>query len=142
MSRNSIARRSKDYFALYLYGELSFDEEERVESHLDACADCRKALERQREVQMALDNIGDRARAVAVAFLPRGSALSSGRGRGRRAAGAKRGWWEQFTDTLTGRSGSGWLKPAGALTLVALGFGARALMPQALQFRRSLRRWA
>ena len=47
----------KDFFALYLYGELSFDEEERVESHLDACVDCRKALERQREVQMALDNI-------------------------------------------------------------------------------------
>ena len=27
----------KEYFALYLYGELSFDEEERVESHLDGC---------------------------------------------------------------------------------------------------------
>ena len=48
----------KDFFALLLYGELSFDEEERVESHLDACADCRTALERQREVQLALDNIG------------------------------------------------------------------------------------
>jgi anti-sigma factor RsiW len=47
----------KDFFALYLYGELSFDEEERVESHLDACLDCRKALERQREVQSALDNL-------------------------------------------------------------------------------------
>jgi hypothetical protein len=41
--------------------------------------------------------------------------------------GAKRGWWEQFTDTLTGRSGSGWLKPAGALTLLALGFGIARL---------------
>ena len=51
----------RDFFALYLYGELSFDEEERVESHLDGCGDCRKALERQREVQAALDaGIGER----------------------------------------------------------------------------------
>jgi hypothetical protein len=43
---------------------------------------------------------------------------------------AKRGWWEQFTDALTGRSGAGWLKPAGALTLLALGFGAARMVPQ------------
>jgi hypothetical protein len=120
----------KDFFALYLYGELSFDEEERVESHLDACVDCRKALERQREVQMALDNI---------AIEPAPSLLRSCREdlhyrlveeEARGHSTAKRGWWEQFTDALTGRSGSGWMKPAGALTLVALGFmGARLLPP-------------
>ena len=45
---------------------------------------------------------------------------------------ARHGWWEQFTDMLTGRSGfghSGWLKPAGALTLVALGFGIARMVP-------------
>jgi hypothetical protein len=118
---------AKDFFPLYLYGELAFDEEERVESHLDACADCRKALERQREVQMALDNI---------AIEPAPSLLRSCREDlhyrlvEEEAGGhsvAKRGWWEQFTDTLTGRSGSGWLKPAGALTLLALGFGIARL---------------
>lgn len=117
----------KDFFALYLYGELSFDEEERVESHLDACAACRTALERQREVQMALDNIG---------IEPAPSLLRSCREDlhyrlvEEEAGGhssAKRGWWEQFTDMLTGRSASGWLKPAGALTLLALGFGIARL---------------
>lgn len=118
----------KDFFALYLYGELSFDEEERVESHLDACVDCRAALERQREVQMAFDNI---------AVEPSPALLRSCRedlhyrlveeAEGGHVT-AKRGWWEQFTDVLTGRSRSGWLKPAGALTLVALGFGI-ARMP-------------
>jgi hypothetical protein len=128
MSADINCAEVKDFFALYLYGELSFDEEERVESHLDACVDCRKALERQREVQMALDNI---------AIEPAPSLLRSCREdlhyrlveeEAGGHAGRKRGWWEQLTDTLTGRSGSGWLKPAGALTLVALGFvGARSL---------------
>jgi Putative zinc-finger/HEAT repeats len=117
----------KDFFPLYLYGELSFDEEERVESHLDSCVDCRKALERQREVQAAFDNL---------AIEPAPSLLRSCREDlhyrlvEEETSGhspAKRGWWDQFTDALTGRSGSGWLKPAGALTLVALGFGIARL---------------
>jgi hypothetical protein len=127
MSNEINCAATKDFFGLYLYGELSFDEEERVESHLDACVDCRKALERQREVQMALDNI---------AIEPAPSLLRSCREDlhyrlvEEEAGGhssAKRGWWEQFTDALTGRSGSGWMRPAGALTLVALGFGISRL---------------
>ncbi|HEV1285606.1 MAG TPA: zf-HC2 domain-containing protein, partial [Bryobacteraceae bacterium] len=117
----------KDFFALYLYGELSFDEEERVESHLDKCVDCRKALERQREVQVALDNI---------AIEPSPALLRSCREElhmrlaEESQSGSKHGFWERFTDMLTGRSaGSGWLKPAGALTLVALGFGVARLVP-------------
>ena len=44
-------------FALLLYGELSFDEEERVESHLDGCTECRAALVRQRALHEALDGV-------------------------------------------------------------------------------------
>jgi len=44
-------------FALLLYGELSFDEEERVESHLDGCAECRTALQRQKALHDALDGV-------------------------------------------------------------------------------------
>ena len=120
----------KDFFALYLYGELSFDEEERVESHLDKCVDCRKALERQREVQVALDNI---------AIEPAPSLLRSCREElymrlAEESHTAKHGWWEHFTDILTGQgshggSHTGWLKPAGALTLVALGFFAARMIP-------------
>lgn len=117
----------KDMFALYLYGELSFDEEERVESHMDGCGDCRRALERQREVQVALDNIG---------IEPSPSLLRSCREElhlrlaEESMETAKHGWWERFTDALTGRTaGSGWMKPAGALTLLALGFGLARMIP-------------
>jgi hypothetical protein len=118
---------AKDLFALYLYGELSFDEEERVESHLDGCGGCSLALERQREVQAALDNLG---------IEPAPSLLRSCREELHMRLAeesqslTKYGWWDQFTDLLTGRSSrSGWLKPAGALTLLALGFGAARMIP-------------
>jgi hypothetical protein len=117
----------KDLLALYLYGELSFDEEERVESHLDACAGCRKALERRREVQVALDNI---------AIEPSPSLLRSCREElhmrlvEEQVEVAKHGWWDRFIDVLTGGSAStGWLRPAGALTLVALGFAGAKMVP-------------
>ena len=116
----------KDLFALYLYGELSFDEEERVESHLDACVGCRKALERQREVQTALDHL---------MIEPSPSLLRSCREelhmRLVEEGAAHHGWWERFTDALTGRnSTSGWLRPAGALTLLVVGFGIARFVPQ------------
>lgn len=127
LDRSDNCAAVKDQFALYLYGELPFDEEERVESHLDGCVECGKALERQREVQVALDNIG---------IEPAPSLLRSCREELQMRLDeesqpvARHGWWEQFTDMLTGRTSySGWLKPAGALTLLALGFGAARLIP-------------
>ena len=40
---------------LVLYGELSFDEEELVESHMDECSGCRIALAREMAMFAALD---------------------------------------------------------------------------------------
>ncbi len=40
---------------LFLYGELSFDEEELVEVHVDECAACRHALAREKALFAALD---------------------------------------------------------------------------------------
>ena len=40
---------------LYLYGELSFDQEEAVEQHLEQCASCRLECERERCLHAALD---------------------------------------------------------------------------------------
>ena len=45
----------REQFALLLYGELSFDEEERIDSHLDGCAECRAALARQKVLHEAVD---------------------------------------------------------------------------------------
>ncbi|HVP00487.1 MAG TPA: HEAT repeat domain-containing protein [Bryobacteraceae bacterium] len=113
---------AKDLFALYLYGELSFDQEERVETHLDTCAACREALERQRAVHAAIDNI---------AMEPSPTLLRSCREElhmrlAEEPGAARHGWWDRFTEMVAGPV---W-KPAGALTLVALGFTAARLIPQ------------
>ena len=116
----------REQFGMLLYGELGFDEEEQVESHLDACAACRTALEREKALHTAFDSIEIqaspsmlrecredlRARLMEEEALPR----------------HRVGWWERFIDGLTLRPAGRFLRPAGALTLVAVGFmGARML---------------
>jgi anti-sigma factor RsiW len=111
-------------FALYLYGELSFDQEEQVESHLEACAACRAALEKEKELHAEFDKmelepptsllrecrlgLSDRLRAEPPP--PRAARAS---------------WWDRFVDSITPRP----LRWAGALTLVAVGFFAARLTP-------------
>ena len=111
------------HFALLLYGELSFDEEERVETHLDGCAECRADLERQRSLHAALDG---------MAAEPPPSLLRECRAE---LAAALRetpvprpvhGWWDRFVDLL---NGSSILRPAGAIALVMIGFFGARLAP-------------
>ncbi len=45
----------REQLPLFVYGELSFEEEERLEQHLVACRSCREALERERAWHSALD---------------------------------------------------------------------------------------
>lgn len=111
----------RDQFALLLYGELSFDEEERVESHLDGCAECRRELERQRALHEAVDSL---AVTPSPALLSRSredlSALLD-----RERAGGMGTWWQHLT--------AGWkiqlLRPAGAVALLAMGFLAAKATP-------------
>jgi len=42
---------------LYLYSELSFDEEEQVERHLESCAACRAEVERNKVILKAFDRV-------------------------------------------------------------------------------------
>ncbi len=118
----------RDQLALLLYGELSFDDEERVESHLDACGECRAALQREKAVQAAFDQLeispspsllrecreDFRMRLMEEAAVPRPM---------------RAGWWEGIVDALTLRPAAGLLRPAGALTLVAIGFMAARMLP-------------
>src|SRR5258706_12530287 len=67
---NLNCKAAREQFALLLYGELSFDEEERIESHLDTCAECRGALERQKALHEAVD---------AAAVTPSPALLNRGR---------------------------------------------------------------
>jgi len=114
--------------ALLLYGELSFDEEEQVETHLEGCADCRAALERQAELHAAFDQ---------AAVEPSAAMLRESREELRAKIlmepepprAAKPGWWDRIVETLTFAPGAGWLKPAGAFALVAMGFLGARLVP-------------
>ncbi len=111
-------------FALLLYGELSFDEEDRLETHMDGCANCRAALDGEKALHAAFDG---------VAIEPPPSLLRECRAdlavRLNWEHGAPQPhitWWDRFTSMLAGGSGMV-LRPAGALALVAVGFFAARL---------------
>jgi len=123
-------RETRERLALLLYGELEFDQEERVESHLDACAECRVALERERALQRALD---------AVEIGPSPSLLENCRedlfermeSEPAPRPADRPGLWDRFVDALALKPGAGWMRPLGAMALVAIGFvGARVLGSQ------------
>ncbi len=108
---------------LLLYGELSFEDEERVEAHLDGCEACRaeqareKALHRlldDRELEPSLFELRD-------ARMHLTAALGHERKRG--------GWWERLTAHFGIPS---LLKPAGALALLATGFFGGRMIPSGM----------
>lgn len=115
-------KNAREQFALLLYGELSFDEEERIESHLDGCAECRAALERQKALHDAVDAAAvtpspallSRCREDLAELLPR-----------EKPASGWALWWNQMA--------SGWkiqfLRPMGAMALLAIGFFAAKVTP-------------
>jgi len=114
-------------FALLLYGELSFDEEERVESHLDGCAECRAALERQRSLHEALNGVAvtpspallSRCREDLTQLLQHAKPSSGW------VAAWKPSWWRQMTGGLKIQ----FLRPMTAMALLAVGFFAAKVTP-------------
>jgi len=111
-------------FALLLYGELNFDEEEVVDAHLDGCVECRTAMERQRSLHAAFDSVAVEppASLLRECRAELGAALEL-EARPHGMAQEHVSWWDQFVSMLTGASV---LRPAGAMALLALGFlGAR-----------------
>jgi len=112
----SICEKVRMQLGMLLYGELSFDEEETVDAHLESCPECRTALERERELHAAFDQ---------VEAEPPASVLWESRQNLQRQIAAEHvpihrvSWWDRLVD-------GPWLRPAGALALVTLGFlGAR-----------------
>ena len=107
-------------FALLLYGELSFNEEELVESHLDGCAGCRGALQSQKALHDALDG---------VAVTPSPALLSRCREDLtellRHEKPAQPSWWRQ----MTGSWNVQFLRPMTAVALLAVGFFAAKVTP-------------
>jgi hypothetical protein len=117
----------QDQFVLLFYGELTFDQEEQVESHLDVCGECRAALERERSVHQALDNLEvspspsllRQCREDLFARLAEEAPLVA----------ARTHWWDKMVDAFTLKPSAGMLRPAGALTLIAIGFMTARMLP-------------
>jgi hypothetical protein len=126
---------ARQQFALLLYGELSFDQEERVEAHLDACGECRAAFEQVKTLHAAFDSaetgpsaslLRDCREDLRLRLLEEGPQPD--------AQAARSGWWDRFVDAITldttpgiPRSAASMLRSgAWALALIASGFfGAR-----------------
>jgi hypothetical protein len=110
--------------SLFLYGELSFEEEEAVHGHLATCESCRKALERAEALHVALDR---------AEMAPPAGLLAECRSKLRdsvSAASTRHSWLGRLWD-WTGQSVPvAFLRPAAALALVALGFFSARLVPQ------------
>lgn len=111
--------RAKSELPLLLYGELSFDDEERLQTHLDSCETCREELKKEKAVFRLMDAGGEE--------LP-ASLLSECRQElvQRIAASpvAPPTLWERVTNFFEGMrlAPARILRPAGAIALVAVGF--------------------
>lgn len=121
---------AREQLALLLYGELSFEDEERIESHLDRCPECREAWKRERALHQALDNV-EIAPSPSLLFECREDLRARLLEEAAMPKVAHAGWWERFVDAMTLSPSAGFLRPAGALTFIALGFFAARVLPMA-----------
>jgi len=116
---------TKRSFALLLYGELSFDEEEQVESHLEGCDSCRRGLELERAMHERLYEMEVR---------PPFGMVARSREQLRRtlaAAPARESLWQKLRNgfTIHVHPIPAGLQPVGAIALIAMGFFAARLIP-------------
>lgn len=122
---------------LFLYGELSFDEEELVENHMDECAGCRRALAREKAMFQALDGaeIAPAPERLEESRLELRRRLQAA-GRSGQGAGAPRGasWWDRIREgfTIHFHFAPGIAQVAGAAVMLALGFVTARMAPNSL----------
>jgi hypothetical protein len=120
----------QNQLSLLLYAELSFDDEERVETHLESCAECRAALERERAMHQAFDQVA--VEPSPALLLDCRAALETRLEHEPAPAFAwpAARWWDRVLDALAPRLPAAWMKPAGAFALVAAGFVGARLAPE------------
>lgn len=123
---------AKKDLALFLYGELSFEEEELVELHIDECRACRAELEREKALFAAFD---------AVELRPAPDALAGSRaelhrklasvGEPSHAAASGDGFWDRLREgfTIHFHFAPGFAQVAGAAAMLALGFVTARVTP-------------
>jgi anti-sigma factor RsiW len=122
--------------ALFIYGELSFDEEELLETHVDECRACRAELDREKAMFAALDALeiapSPQALAESRAELRRRLADSAPSALARRAPdGDQGGFWDRIREGFTIRFhfAPGFAQVAGAAAMLALGFVTARVTP-------------
>jgi len=108
---------------LYFYGELTPDEEERLEDHLHECVGCTSAVAHQRTLAAALDK---RQEEVPLLLLEdcRMDLMAAIQGGAPRAEKSSKGPWALFLEAI-GASFANLhrlQRPVGAFALIALGF--------------------
>lgn len=103
---------------LFLYGELSLEEEQSFQDHVETCAACRKAFEAEKAIHGLLDEREVEPPAPLLVRCRRDLELRLGAARERAVL---RGWFGRAFggDRQWAR---GLMRPAGALALIALGF--------------------
>jgi hypothetical protein len=117
---------------LLLYGELSFDAEDELESHVETCAICRQELDKQKAVLKAVDAL--KLEASPQLLLDARQRLREGLAH---AAPMQPNFWDRMRGAFTIRMGPvpAGLQPVGALALVMLGFFGARFVPQSVTSR-------
>jgi len=114
---------------LFLYGELSFEEEERLEVHIDECDACRGALVREKALFQSLD---------AAEMVPSQRLLDQCRAELRQrlahAEPERTNFWDKLRQgfTIHFHFAPGFAQPVGALAMLIAGFVAARMMPPSL----------
>src|SRR5947209_5274159 len=117
---------------LLLYGELSFDVEDELESHLEKCAICSQELDKQKSVVKAADamNLDASPQLLFDARQRLRESLAH-------ATPLHATFWDRIREAFTVRSGPvpAGLQPVGALALVMIGFFGARFVPQSVTSR-------
>jgi hypothetical protein len=103
---------------LFLYGELSLEEEQSFQDHLEVCGACRREFEAEQRLHDALNARQEEPHPALLARCRRDLAVHLPSPPARRSG--LHHWWERIVDLRVGALA----RPVGALALVALGFFA------------------
>jgi hypothetical protein len=117
---------SRNLLPLFLYSELSFEEEDRLEAHLDECDACRAALAREKALFKSID---------AAEMLPSAELLADCRAQLRArlsdTAPERAGFWDKLRQgfTINFHFAPGIMQVGGALAMLLLGFFGAHMTP-------------
>lgn len=113
----------RNYLPLFLYQELSIEEEEALQTHLSTCDTCQATLATERELLAAFDHADERLPIGLLNGCREQLAVRLAAEEARPATG----WMDKVRAWFTPQM---MLRPVAGLALVALGFFGAGLMPR------------